>query len=54
MTRTRYQPSGYVSVHHDDVRQLGTDHCGQRLKIVYGKPKPANFEQAVSVVAIGS
>jgi cytochrome c-type biogenesis protein CcmE len=29
------------------------DGTGQRLKVVYGKPKPANFEQAVSVVAIG-
>lgn len=29
------------------------DGSGQQLKIVYPKPKPANFEQAVSVVAIG-
>jgi cytochrome c-type biogenesis protein CcmE len=29
------------------------DGSGQQLKVVYAKPKPANFEQAVSVVAIG-
>jgi cytochrome c-type biogenesis protein CcmE len=29
------------------------DGTGKMVKVVYGKPKPANFEQAVSVVAIG-
>jgi cytochrome c-type biogenesis protein CcmE len=29
------------------------DNTGKMLKVVYAKPKPANFEQAVSVVAIG-
>ena len=29
------------------------DGTGKMLKVVYGKPRPANFEQAVSVVAIG-
>ena len=29
------------------------DKTGQLVKVIYPKPKPANFEQAVSVVAIG-
>lgn len=29
------------------------DSSGKMVKVVYTKPKPANFEQAVSVVAIG-
>ncbi|HEX5692130.1 MAG TPA: cytochrome c maturation protein CcmE, partial [Roseiflexaceae bacterium] len=29
------------------------DNTGKMVKVVYAKPKPANFEQAVSVVAIG-
>jgi cytochrome c-type biogenesis protein CcmE len=29
------------------------DGTGKMVKVVYTKPKPANFEQAVSVVAIG-
>jgi cytochrome c-type biogenesis protein CcmE len=29
------------------------DNTGQMVKVVYSKPKPANFEQAVSIVAIG-
>jgi cytochrome c-type biogenesis protein CcmE len=29
------------------------DKNGQLVKVTYAKPKPANFEQAVSVVAIG-
>jgi cytochrome c-type biogenesis protein CcmE len=29
------------------------DGAGKLLKVIYPKPKPANFEQAVSVVAIG-
>ncbi|HWQ15554.1 MAG TPA: cytochrome c maturation protein CcmE [Roseiflexaceae bacterium] len=29
------------------------DSTGKMVKVVYGKPKPANFEQAVSIVAIG-
>ena len=29
------------------------DGTGKLVKVVYPKPKPANFEQAVSVVAIG-
>jgi cytochrome c-type biogenesis protein CcmE len=29
------------------------DNTGQLVKVVYGEPKPANFEQAVSIVAIG-
>jgi cytochrome c-type biogenesis protein CcmE len=29
------------------------DSTGKLVKVVYAKPKPANFEQAVSVVAIG-
>src|SRR5579859_7187029 len=29
------------------------DPTGKMVKVVYGKPKPANFEQAVSIVAIG-
>lgn len=29
------------------------DSTGQTVKVVYAKPKPANFEQAVSIVAIG-
>lgn len=29
------------------------DSSGQMVKVVYAKPKPANFEQAVSIVAIG-
>lgn len=29
------------------------DARGQLVKVVYAKPKPANFEQAVSIVAIG-
>ena len=29
------------------------DGTGKMVKVVYAKPKPANFEQAVSVVAIG-
>jgi cytochrome c-type biogenesis protein CcmE len=29
------------------------DSTGQLVKVVYAQPKPANFEQAVSVVAIG-
>lgn len=29
------------------------DETGQQVKVIYGKPKPANFEQAVSLVAIG-
>jgi cytochrome c-type biogenesis protein CcmE len=29
------------------------DSTGKRVKVIYPKPKPANFEQAVSVVAIG-
>jgi cytochrome c-type biogenesis protein CcmE len=29
------------------------DGTGKLVKVIYPKPKPANFEQAVSVVAIG-
>lgn len=29
------------------------DNTGKMVKVVYGEPKPANFEQAVSIVAIG-
>jgi cytochrome c-type biogenesis protein CcmE len=29
------------------------DNTGRMVKIVYAQPKPANFEQAVSIVAIG-
>lgn len=29
------------------------DNQGKMVKVVYAKPKPANFEQAVSIVAIG-
>jgi cytochrome c-type biogenesis protein CcmE len=29
------------------------DNTGKLVKVVYAKPKPSNFEQAVSVVAIG-
>jgi len=29
------------------------DGTGKMVKVIYPKPKPANFEQAVSVVAIG-
>jgi len=29
------------------------DGAGQVVKVVYAKPKPANFEQAISIVAIG-
>jgi cytochrome c-type biogenesis protein CcmE len=29
------------------------DNTGEMVKVVYSKPKPANFEQAVSIVAIG-
>jgi len=29
------------------------DSTGKLVKVIYPKPKPANFEQAVSVVAIG-
>jgi cytochrome c-type biogenesis protein CcmE len=29
------------------------DSTGKMVKIVYGQPKPSNFEQAVSIVAIG-
>ncbi len=29
------------------------DSTGKIVKVVYGKPKPPNFEQAVSLVAIG-
>ncbi len=29
------------------------DNTGKMVKVVYDKPKPANFEQAVSIVAIG-
>lgn len=29
------------------------DNTGKMVKVVYAKPKPANFEQAISIVAIG-
>lgn len=29
------------------------DGAGKVVKVVYPKPKPANFEQAISIVAIG-
>jgi cytochrome c-type biogenesis protein CcmE len=29
------------------------DNTGKLVKVVYDQPKPANFEQAVSIVAIG-
>jgi cytochrome c-type biogenesis protein CcmE len=29
------------------------DGSGKLVKVVYPKPRPANFEQAISVVAIG-
>jgi cytochrome c-type biogenesis protein CcmE len=29
------------------------DNTGKMVRVVYAKPKPANFEQAVSIVAIG-
>ena len=29
------------------------DRTGKMVKIVYNQPKPSNFEQAVSIVAIG-
>jgi cytochrome c-type biogenesis protein CcmE len=29
------------------------DSTGQVVQVVYTKPKPANFEQAISIVAIG-
>jgi cytochrome c-type biogenesis protein CcmE len=30
------------------------DENGKLVKVISGKPRPANFEQAISVVAIGS
>jgi len=41
-----YEPSGLFSF---DLQ----DNTGKMVKVVYSKPKPANFEQAVSIVAIG-
>jgi cytochrome c-type biogenesis protein CcmE len=29
------------------------DGAGQVVKVIYAKPKPSNFEQAISIVAIG-
>lgn len=29
------------------------DKTGKMVKVVYSQPKPANFEQAISIVAIG-
>ncbi len=29
------------------------DETGQMVKVIYSKPKPSNFEQAISIVAIG-
>jgi cytochrome c-type biogenesis protein CcmE len=29
------------------------DQTGAQVKVIYARPKPANFEQAVSLVAIG-
>lgn len=29
------------------------DNTGKLVRVVYAKPKPANFEQAISIVAIG-
>lgn len=29
------------------------DSTGAQVKVIYGKPKPSNFEQAISIVAIG-
>src|SRR5262245_23741998 len=41
-----YEPNGNFTF---DLQ----DSTGKMVKVVYTKPKPANFEQAVSVVAIG-
>jgi cytochrome c-type biogenesis protein CcmE len=29
------------------------DETGEKMKVVYGQPRPSNFEQAVSLVVIG-
>jgi cytochrome c-type biogenesis protein CcmE len=42
----KYDPNGNFTF---DLQ----DNTGKLVKVVYAKPKPANFEQAVSVVAIG-
>ena len=41
-------PSAFVMM---DALPLSPN--GKVVKVVYAKPKPANFEQAVSIVAIG-
>lgn len=30
------------------------DSSGQKIPVVYSQPKPSNFEQAVSIVAVGN
>jgi cytochrome c-type biogenesis protein CcmE len=30
------------------------DNTGKVVQVIYSKPRPANFEQAISIVAIGS
>jgi cytochrome c-type biogenesis protein CcmE len=30
------------------------DSSGQKIPVIYSQPKPSNFEQAVSIVAIGN
>jgi len=30
------------------------DSSGQKISVIYSQPKPSNFEQAVSIVAIGN
>lgn len=42
----KYDANGYFTF---DLQ----DGTGKMVKVIYAKPKPANFEQAVSVVAIG-
>jgi cytochrome c-type biogenesis protein CcmE len=44
--------TGSYDAHGDFTFDL-QDPSGQLVKVTYAKPKPANFEQAVSVVAIG-
>jgi cytochrome c-type biogenesis protein CcmE len=42
--------------HYDDAGNFTfdlQDQSGQLVRVIYARPKPANFEQAVSIVAIG-
>lgn len=47
-------PQDHGTIKDGEFRFMIKDEMGQPLEVVYRQPKPGNFDQAISVVAIGA